>query len=273
MESLYEEEGEAAERQRGFALLLVLWTLVLLALIVSGIAASGHMESALAANLRGQAVAEAAADGAVAVALFHILESGPDQWPADGAPHRLVIGAARITVRVTDEAGLVNPNTAPRILLVALLRRLGTDPGAAMHIAAAMVDWRSPGPAPSPGGAKLPQYRAQGSAWAAPGGPFRSRREIALVLGMTPLLAARLEPYLSVYTEGEVDPTLAAPPVRAALADANGGILPGYAPAEVKTILVTAEAESGARARFTRRAVLNINPAANSFTTLAWQEG
>ncbi len=265
--------GEAAERQQGFALLIVLWTLVLLAFVVSGIAASGHTESALAANLRGQAVAEAAADGAVAVALFHTLEAGREHWPADGAAHGLTIGTTRVAVRITDEAGLVNPNTAPKTLLVALLRRLGSDPGVAAHIAAAMVDWRSPGPVPSPDGAKLPQYRAAGSAWGAPGGPLRSRREIALVLGMTPVLAARLEPYLSVYTAGEVDPALAAPPVRAALADANGGVMPGVAPAEVKTILVTAEAESGARARFTRRAVFSINPAANSLHTLAWQEG
>ncbi|MGH7188580.1 MAG: general secretion pathway protein GspK [Acetobacteraceae bacterium] len=270
---LSKQWGETAERQRGFALLIVLWMLVLLAIVVSGIAASGHTESALASNLRNGAVAQAAADGAVAVALFHTLVSGPDHWPADGAPHVLMIGATRITVRILDQSGLVNPNTAPKALLVALLRRLGTDPGVALHIASAMVDWRSPGPAPSPGGAKLAQYRAADSAWSAPGGAFRSRREIALVLGMQPSLAARLAPYLSVYTEGEVDPRLAAPPVRQALADANGGVLPGFAPPQVETIEVTAEATSGAGARFTRRAVIHVGAAANSLRTLAWQEG
>lgn len=268
------QASEAAERQRGFALLIVLWALVLLALVVSGIAASGHTESALAANLQGGAVAEAAADGAVAIALFHTLEAGRDHWSADGTLHGLRIGAERVTVRVMDEDGLVNPNTATKALLVALLRRLGTDPDVATHIAAAMVDWRSPGPAPSPGGAKEPQYRAAGRSWGPPGAAFRSTREIALVLGMTPPLAARLRPYLSVYTTGEVDPALAAAPVRAALADANGGVMPGgFAPPQMQTILVTAEAESGTRARFIRRAVFGIDATTNSLVTLAWQEG
>lgn len=265
-------ESESA-RQRGFALLIVLWTMVLLALVVSGIAASGHTDATLAYNLRGGAIAEAAADGAVQVALFHVLEAGPDHWAADGAPHRLMIGAARVTVSITNEDGFINPNTAPQALLVALLRRLGADPAIAVHIAAAMVDWRSPGPAPSPGGAKLPQYRAAGKAWGAPGGPFRNRREIALVLGMTPQLAARLEPYLSVYAEGEVDPAQAAPVVRAALADANGGVLPGFAPAGIATIQVAASAESETRARFTRRAVFDFIPASNRLLTLSWQDG
>ena len=53
------------EGERGFALLLVLWTLVLLSLIVTGMVSAGRVEAQLASNLRAAAVAEAAADGAV----------------------------------------------------------------------------------------------------------------------------------------------------------------------------------------------------------------
>ena len=264
----------AAGPARGFALLIVLWTMVLLALLVTGITAAGRSNAELAANLRGRAEAAAAADGAVQIALFRALAPAATGWPANGAPHRLRIGTVEVTVTIINEGGLINPNTAPLTLLVALLRRLGVDPAAATSLGAAIVDWRSPGPAPSPHGAKIPQYRAAGRAWGPPGGPFQSTGELALVLGMTPALAARLEPYLSVYAPGSVNPALAGPLVRAALADANGGILPtiGVDP-RLLTLRVTARAVAGGGARFTRSAVLGVDPAAGSFETLAWQEG
>jgi general secretion pathway protein K len=263
----------AATRPRGFALLIVLWTMVLLALLVSEITAAGRSEAELAANLRGGAVAEAAADGAEAIAIFHYLAPSGLRWPADGTWHRLRVGPAQVAVVITDEDGKVNPNTAPRDLLVALLRRIGVDAGAATRLAAAMVDWRSPGPMPSPGGAKTPQYRVAGMAWGPPGAPFQSTAETALVLGMTPAIAARLRPYLSIFTTGEVDPAAADPVVRAALEDANNGVLPSYAGGGgVRTLRVTARAVATDGSRFTRTSVVRIDPASGQRLTLAWGE-
>ncbi len=260
--------------RRGFALLIVLWTMVLLALLVGEITSAGRSEAELAANLRGSAVAEAAADGAEATALFRYLDGSALHWPADGAWHRLTIGGATVAVAITDEDGRVNPNTAPLALLTALLRRNGVDAGAAARIAAAMVDWRSPGPAPSPLGAKLPQYRAARREWAPPGGPFQSAGELALVLGMTPSLAARLRPEISVFTAGEVDPALADPIVRAALADANGGVVPpSGGVGGVRTLAVTALAVASDGSRFTRTSVVRIDPASGAVLTLAWGQG
>lgn len=264
----------AATRPRGFALLIVLWTMVLLALLVSEITAAGRNETELAANLRGSAVAEAAADGAEAIAIFHYLDRSRLRWRADGIWHQLRVGPAQVAVAITDEDGKVNPNTAPRDLLVALLRRIGVDAGAARRLAAAMVDWRSPGPMPSPGGAKTPQYRAAGMAWGPPGAPFQSRSETALVLGMTPAIAARLRPYLSVFTAGEVDPAVADPIVRAALEDAHNGVLPSYAGGgRVRTLRVTARAVASDGSRFTRTSIVRIDPANGQSLTLAWREG
>jgi general secretion pathway protein K len=269
-------QGQAApRRERGFALLIVLWTMVLLALLVAEITSAGRSEAELAANLRGSAIAEAAADGAVAIATFHYLDTSALHWPADGLPHRLRIGDAEVTVAIADEDGRVNPNTAPLGLLAALLRRTGVDPSTAANLAAAMIDWRSPpGPAPSPLGAKVLSYRTAGMAWGPPGGPFRSAGEIAFVLGMTPTLAVRLQPHISVFTAGDVDPTLADPVVRAALADANGGIVPpslGSGGSRTLQIMARAVADDGSR--FTRTSVVRVNSMNGAVATLAWQQG
>ncbi len=264
------------ERSRGFALLIVLWTMVLLALLVTEITSAGRSDAELAANLRGSAVAEASADGAEAIALFHYLDPSALHWPADGVRHRLRIGDAEVAVTMTDEDGLVNPNTASASLLMALLRRIGVDPGGAARLAAAMVDWRSSaGTAPSPFAAKMLPYRAAGMAWGPPSGPFRSAGEIALVLGMTPTLLARLRPHISVFTEGGIDSALADPIVRAALADANGGIVPpalGDSGA-ARTLRITARATANDGSRFTRTSVVSVNPANGALATLAWRQG
>ncbi|HUC16839.1 MAG TPA: type II secretion system protein GspK [Acetobacteraceae bacterium] len=263
------------ERSRGFALLIVLWTMVLLALLVTEITSAGRSDAELATNLRGSAVAQAAADGAEAIAIFRYLDPSALHWSADGILHRLRIGDAEVAVAMTDEDGRVNPNTASASLLVALLRRIGVDPGTAARLASAMVDWRSSsGVAPSPFAAKMLPYRAAGMTWGPPSGPFRSSAEIALLLGMTPTLLARLRPHISVFTEGDVDAVLADPVVRAALADANGGIVPPSlgSSGAARTLRITARAIADDGSRFTRTSVVSVNAANGTLATLAWRQ-
>ena len=57
--------AEPPPRQRGFALLIVLWAVVFLAFLVTQLTAAGRLETHIASNLRVAAVAEAAADGAL----------------------------------------------------------------------------------------------------------------------------------------------------------------------------------------------------------------
>jgi general secretion pathway protein K len=60
-------------RQGGFALLIVLWTMVLLALLVAQFTTTGRNEVQVAANLRANAVTEAAADGALFEAIMRLV--------------------------------------------------------------------------------------------------------------------------------------------------------------------------------------------------------
>jgi general secretion pathway protein K len=60
----------------GFALIIVLWTLVLIAFVVSHLTASGRTEIRIATNIAAGAGAQAAADGAIYEAIFNL--SDPD---------------------------------------------------------------------------------------------------------------------------------------------------------------------------------------------------
>ena len=256
---------------RGFALLIVLWAVVLLALLATQLTAAGHTELQLAANLRGAAQAEAAADGAVQDAVFHLLDPS-DPWPADGAERVVRVPGGRAALRIEDEAGKINPNTASPELLRALLRRAGAEGRAADGIAAAVVDWRFPGSQGQPGGAKDAQYRAAGREYGPAGAPFRSVAELGAVLGMTPEVLARLAPNVSVLTDTDPDLSASPPLVRQAVQDLRGSRPTTSRPRPLRTVAITARVTGDAGGRFGRRAVvrLGIAPKEPLFQVLTW---
>src|SRR5690348_7085676 len=59
-------------RSGGFALIVVLWTLVLIGFIVTHLSASGRTEIRIAGNLVANSAAQAAADGAIYEAIFNL---------------------------------------------------------------------------------------------------------------------------------------------------------------------------------------------------------
>lgn len=250
-------------KRRGFALLIVLWTLVpvsVLFLTLSGVARS---DSHLTFNLRDAAQLRAAADGAISTAIFGLLRDRAS------APLRLKLGDATVAVRITSLAGLANPNTADANLLRALLQRAGADPQQAMRIALAIVDWRTPGQTPQLNGAKSAQYSAAGLDYGPPGAPFESIGELRDVLGMTPALFDALRPNLTLFTDRPPDPALAPPLVRAALADLG---IAGR-PTDVGNVFqIVAEARAADGSLVTRVANVRFGPAASGrpWTVLAW---
>jgi general secretion pathway protein K len=264
----------ASARERGFALLIVLWTVGLMALLLTRVVASGRVEVQVAGNLRVAAVAEATADGAVHEAVFRLLAG---TWPADGKPHRVRIGEGAAEVRVENLAGRLNPNETPLAVMRRLLVDIGADPARAAALAAAMEDWRTEGDDPLPLGAKSPQYRAAGLPYVPTGKPFRDLQEIGLVFGMSPDLLAALGPHLSVFQEGETDLRRADALVARAIAASDGATaraIPDDDPGRPLVVEIAAATLSHGKPVFTRRAVVRFAAVSRSNPTpwrvLAW---
>jgi general secretion pathway protein K len=102
------------------------------------------------------------------------------------------------------------------------LRHVGVDDGVAASLAAVISDWRDDSPAPSPGGAKAPQYIAAGRHYGPPQEPFQSIGELSNVLGMTPTILNKLIPHLSIYNTADPELAVADPVVAAAVRDIAG---------------------------------------------------
>ncbi len=254
----------------GFALLIVLWTLVPMALLFVMLAAAARSDARLTANLRSAAELEAVADGAIYATLFDLLQRGGAS--RDSSPTAARLSGADVAVEVNSQSGLVNPNIVSPDLLAALLVRLGTEPGQAARVASAIAEWRTPGRKAGRSGAKAAQYRAAGLNYGPPGAPFESLGELGDVLGMTTALLTRLAPHLTLYSDSDPDPALADPLVRAALRDL--GIVARArqaAPTDVVAISARAQRPDGARAL--RRAIIRVGSPADQrgWRILSWE--
>lgn len=190
----------AREEAEGFALILVVWFLVLVGAIGAYLVANGRAETAIAHNIRAAASAEALADAGIARAVINQTDAEiANRWKLDGTPHVLALPSGRIEVRLADEARKINPNLASDDLLAALFEVCGVDHSAARRLGAAVADWV--GAATQEDAAKADPYRAAGRSYSAPHAPIESLDELGLVLGMTPEILASVRPYLSIHAE------------------------------------------------------------------------
>jgi general secretion pathway protein K len=261
--------GQCLPGERGFALLIVLFVLGFLALIETNFAATGRAWMAVARNSRAAAQVEAAAAGAIQAEMFYLLSG------AGTAPRQLRIGATLVKLAVANESELLNPNLAGAAELTRLSQELGADTSVAASLAAAILDWRTEGTLPRPGGAKVPQYRAAGLVYGPASGPFRSVAEVGLVLGMPPALLERLRPHLTVFTG--MDPIgLSGDPIVARAVQAaqpggsapTGGDLGGIA---VERITASALGADGAATVLEAVVRLNATPGGLPFEIISWR--
>lgn len=252
----------------GFVLLIVLWTLGILSLLIISLVAGARQETKLAITLRAEVVDRAAADAMLSEVILDVLRGSP----LPSGPWR--VGAVAVGVRLEDLSGRMNPNFASATMMEALLLRLGAPPGSAQNLAAAIVDWRTPGLKPSPHGAKAPEYRLAGLAYGPPGRPFENLDEMGFVLGMTPQLLAAMKPHLTLWSTGDPDPAFADAVVLTALRAA--GVPPFPSGSSVaRVIAITAIASQPDAPRVVRRAVVRFgfSPDGRAWRILAWDGG
>lgn len=267
---------QAWDGSAGFALIIVLWTLVLIAFVVVHITASGRTEIRIAGNLVANATAEAAADGAIFAAIFNLTGSETDQpWPVDGADHQIIIGETRVVVRLEDEAGWINPNTASPALLEALLRVTGSDPETARRVATAIGEWVGSAPVTRSQDARVAEYRAAGLGYGPPGAPLETIDELGRALGMTPEMFTAIRPHLTLFGPPEPSSATLDPVVAAGIAEvARSGQpeAPGnQTPPDVLTVRITALALGPSNARASRFAVIRFGAMLpRGYEVLAW---
>jgi len=201
-----------SSKDGGFALILVVWFLVLVGAIGAYLVTNGRTETVIARNIRAAASAEALADAGIGRAVFN--QTDPvlsNRWKLDGASHTIALPLGQIEIHLADETRKINPNLASDALLGALFEVCGVERNAARRLGAAVADWVNPQKAEQDGSVKPDPYRTAGRSYGAPHAPIESLDELGLVLGMTPEILTSVRPYLSIYAEVASPEAKAAP--------------------------------------------------------------
>ena len=288
------------DRQRGIALILVLWLTILLT-VIGGSFAYGMRNEALAArNSLSLAQARALADGAIYRTVFELMRPRTlaDLWSADGAIHVWDENGNRIAVRALDESGKIDLNTAPDGLIRSLLQTAAElDADTAGRLVDVIGDWKDIDDLRRPNGAEAPDYKAAGLNYKPANAPFEAVAELQRVLGMTPAVYGRIADSLTVHSRmAGINPAFASRTVLLAVPGATPEIVdtyiaqrrdalaaklpvpvfpvPGIVAAALNLWRIRAEVTTADGVTFAREAVIRpIAQRQRLLGILEWQEG
>ncbi len=188
-------------REAGVVLVAVLWVVVLLMVIASGVTSQYRTQQRLVGNLVSSAQAGAAAEGGVYY-LVHVLEtrSAPGEQAIPESAYRVRLGRADVEGFIHDERGKVDLNTASGELIRGVMLAAGLSFERGDALTDAILDWRDEDHLRRLHGAEDRDYRHEGVVHGAKDAPFDSVDELRQVLGMTPALFDRVRDGFTVYT-------------------------------------------------------------------------
>jgi general secretion pathway protein K len=288
-------------RQRGIALVMVLWVLLLVTISTGAYTLMARMDQLEAYTVLATTRARMAAEAGLNFAVLSLRD--PDELTriiADGRPYAMGFGDTAIEVQVTDERGKVDINAADEQTLFNLLSANGLDDNQATLLAAAIKDWSDVDEIQRANGAELAEYESAGLDVGPANRSFIMIDELLQVLGMPWELYKKLEPGLTVFSnQGQPDPAYA--PVEALMAlpdiseedalnfvaerqsqDGTGGVgtaLPNGQVAMARgrgttySILAKATLPSGVWDQIEATIRLGGGPNGQPFRILRWREG
>lgn len=170
------------KNDRGAALIVVLWLIVLLTLLATTVSAISLSHRKAAARYAESVENQEAADSAIRLTLLGIMGSSVRQRVPITLSSSMTLLGHTITVTIEKESGKIDLNTAPQALLLAAFAANGWQEADAKVMAARIVDWRDSDDTPVPFGAEEPDYRSAHRSYGPRNGSFESVDEVRQVI-------------------------------------------------------------------------------------------
>jgi general secretion pathway protein K len=204
--------------QKGIALVLVLWVLLLLTIITGSFALMSRMDRLEAHSLLSGTQARMSAEGAINLAVLALRDPVDEtRMRADGRIYQQELDGVVIEVSAIDERGKVDINAADELTLANLFIGNGMDFNDAELLAAAVLDWRDGDELERVNGAEDDAYLAAGLAVGPANRAFMMTEELLQVIGMQYELYRKIEPGITTFSRtAQPDPAFA--PVEALMA-------------------------------------------------------
>ncbi len=226
-------------RQKGFALVLVLWVLSLLTIMAGSFALGMRRETSIITGIRNNAQALAVAESGIAMAEMMLLI--PDQnkrWRADGSIYEVNSADAKVRVRLLSEAGKIDINKADQTVLQGLMSFAPVDEEQQSRLVSAIIDWRDQDDLVQLNGAEKKEYQAAGLNYQPRNKPFQSIEELQLVLGMNESVFLWIEPLVTVFSgQSQVTVQLAAKEVLQTIPGLDTGLVDSYIAARLESAI------------------------------------
>ena len=196
-------------RMRGIVLLMVLWVIVLLTVLVSSYVQSASTEGQQARFMLNTTQARYAAEAGMHRAIFELYNPTTDmRWKGDGRPYEIGFDGANVTIKIVDETGKIDINSSGQDLLAAMFERAGVELLRAKKLAGAVVDWRDTDELVSINGAEKGEYISAGRKTGPRNQYFVTVSELQQVLGMDYDLFQRIEPMVTITSNGSSSPNM-----------------------------------------------------------------
>ncbi len=219
------------DRERGAALVICIWLIVLLALPV-GLLTIGVRDGVRA--IENETIIDRGhitLDAALELAVMRLMMSDTKaRWQPDGTSYSAALGDLRLAVTITNENARIDLNKAKPVLLAGLFEALDVSAAEAERLANRIVDWRDRNGERRAHGAEDRDYRSAGLPYGAADAPFVDTRDLARILGMPKQLATLALPHVTVFSgTATINPAQASETVLKAL--------PGVTPGAIEQIL------------------------------------
>lgn len=213
---------EDGSRERGLALLVVLWIIVSAVLLVTSFNATVRSGATFVSSEVQLAKTEAALDAGAEIAAAHLIDAvEARRWPADGSRRRVVLGDAELSISILDANGLIDLNKADEKILQAFFRQFAGSEAKATQLLEYIKSARADVEARKPKGGEedSPEdYTGDGSNKPREAIAFVDASQIRGLKGITPELYRQIAPFLTVYSaSGRINPVAASSEVLAAI--------------------------------------------------------
>jgi general secretion pathway protein K len=183
-------------RQKGIALLTVLWVLTILMVIVFSFSLMTRTETLSTYSFKegteNRFLAEAGIERGIMELLYRkqnvnnkVFLEGMEVWKIDGRPNTVQLQDGTFVVKMTDESGKININSAPEMVLRRLIGNLGVEGEALDTIVDSIMDWKDKDDLVRIHGAESDYYQSLPDPYKAKNADFDTLEELQWVKGVT----------------------------------------------------------------------------------------
>ncbi len=245
-----------ADRNRGFALVAVIWSLGLITLLGMAVMLGARYRTRVATNYTSVAAAETAAESAINLGIATAVAGVAE--PNVKFPLRCRLpGGERVLVTVEEETGKIDLNTASPAILTRFFTALTRDQSLGTRIAGRIIGLRKPEP-------------KEGNA----GPRFATIMQLDQIEGISPRLFRAAQRLVTVRSgRAEPDMDAASPALRRLLNLEEKQLSAARGLPAGGSITIRADVRASDGARFIREALVSLAESGKPFLVREWRHG